>query len=164
MYMMKKTNEGVPVNEKIAGIIECGQIIRKAVASKHHEIAQQHNLSLEQFHLLIELDELELDVSEEVLPPTVGQIAANLGNAPHTLSEKIKRLEKKGLVEKIKDAADLRINRVILTEKGRSLMDQIKQEAGTTFVHQLLEQLDEDALISLSEGLNRVVKLLNDKE
>ena len=71
---------------------------------------------------------IELDViSEEALPPTIGEIAVNIGNAPHTLSGRIKRLEKKGLVRKEKDETDLRINRVVFTEKGQNLINNIKK-------------------------------------
>lgn len=80
----------------VTEIWKCWKQINRRVTSKHHEIALKYGLTLEQFHLMIEMDELELDViSDEALPPTIGEIAADLGNAPHTLSERIKRLEKK---------------------------------------------------------------------
>lgn len=149
------------MNTKIVEIMEYGRLITKMVVAKHHEAAQKYNLSLEQFHLLIELDELELDVSDDTLPPTVGQIAANIGNAPHTLSEKIKRLEKKGLVKRVRDTSDLRINRVVLTGSGRDLVSHIKNEAGDTFISNALAKMSNKSLDSLSESLQQFTELLS---
>ena len=149
------------MNTKILEIMNYGQLITKMVVAKHHETAQRYNLSLEQFHLLIEIDELELDISDDTLPPTVGQIAANIGNAPHTLSEKIKRLEKKKLVEKIRDSADLRITRVVLTESGRNLVKHIKNEAGNTFIFNTLAKMSNQSLDSLSDSLRQFTELLS---
>ncbi|UTB32379.1 MAG: hypothetical protein NKF70_12950 [Methanobacterium sp. ERen5] len=82
-------------------IWESWKHVDRMVRLKYHEAAKKYGLSMEQFHILIELDELELDIiSEEVLPPTIGQIALDLGNAPHTLSGRIKRLEKKDWLKK----------------------------------------------------------------
>jgi len=82
-------------------VFKCWKHLNRQIHLKHHEIAQSHGLTLEQFHLLMELDELELDmISDDLLPPTIGELAADIGNAPHTLSGRIKRLEKKGLIKK----------------------------------------------------------------
>ena len=117
---------------------------------------------MEQFHLLIELDELELDIiSEKALPPTIGEIAADVGNAPHTLSGRIKRLEKKGLVKKIRDEKDLRINRVVFTKKGRDLINTIKKESGDEFVQKAVK-LDKKTLNDLLNGLKELTQSLSE--
>ena len=142
-------------------IWECWEKVDRMVRLKHREAAKKNGLTLEQFHLLIELDELELDViSEEALPPKIGEIAADIGNAPHTLSGRIKRLEKKGLVRKEKDEKDLRINRVVFTEKGQNLINNIKKDASNTFIQSAL-QMDEKSLNSLIKGLNELNKELS---
>ena len=90
------------------------------------------------------------------MPPTVGEIAAGIGNAPHTLSERIKRLEKKGFVEKIRDEKDLRISRVMLTGKGQDLIDRIKNEAGNIFIYNALEKMDDESLNNLLNCLRKL--------
>ena len=131
----------------------------KLIRLKHRETAKKYGLTFEQFHLLIELDHhAEFKVSTYELPPTVGEIAADVGNAPHTLSERIKRLEKKGLVKKIRDEKDLRINRVMLTDKGQTLLDRIKNEAVNIFIHNALEEMDERSL----NNLLNILKQLNE--
>ena len=133
--------------------------VDRIIRLKHHEAAKKYGLTLEQFHLLLHLDEIEFDIiSEEALPPTIGQIAADIGNAPHTLSGRIKRLEKKGLVKKVRDEKDLRINRVVFTEKGRNVINNIKKEVSNEFIQNALK-MDEKSLNNLLEGL----KELNEK-
>lgn len=148
------------MDAKVIKIIEYGKFISKLVALKHHELAKKYDLTLEQFHLLIELDELELDVAEDAAPPTVGQIAETIGNAPHTLSERIKRLGKKGLVEKVRDEKDLRINRVVLTPAGRELLDKISQEAFNKFMYESLEKMGDESLGSLLACLEQLGEIL----
>ena len=139
--------------ENIIEIQEHWEHINKLIRLKHREIAQKYGLTFEQFHLLIELDHHH---ELTVLPPTVGEIAAGIGNAPHTLSERIKRLEKKGLVEKIRDEKDLRISRVMLTGKGQDLIDRIKNEAGNIFFYNALEKMGNESLNNLLNCLRNL--------
>lgn len=144
-------------NENIKEIWNYWEHINKLILLKRRETAQKYGLTFEQFHLLIELDHhAEFKVSTCDLPPTVGEIAADVGNAPHTLSERIKRLEKKDLVKKIKDEKDLRINRVMLTEKGQNLIDRIKNEAVSIFIYNALGEMDETSLNNLSSSLKQL--------
>ncbi|OEC85817.1 MULTISPECIES: MarR family winged helix-turn-helix transcriptional regulator [Methanobacterium] len=146
----------------VAEIWEYLERVEKVIHSKHHKAAKKYGLTLEQFHLLIELDELELDIiSEKALPPTIGEIAADIGNAPHTLSGRIKRLEKKGLIKKIRDEKDLRINRVVFTEKGRDLINNIKKETGDEFIHKAAK-MDEKMLKDLLKGLKELNESLSE--
>ena len=146
----------------VTEIWKCWQQVERIIHLKHHEIAKKYGLTMEQFHLLIELDELELDIiSEKALPPTIGEIAADIGNAPHTLSGRIKRLEKKGLVKKIRDEKDLRINRVIFTQKGRDLIDTIKKESGDEFVQKAVK-MDKKTLNDLLNGLKELTQSLSE--
>ncbi|MCZ3365963.1 MULTISPECIES: MarR family winged helix-turn-helix transcriptional regulator [Methanobacterium] len=146
----------------VAEIWEYLERVEKVIHSKHHKAAKKYGLTLEQFHLLIELDELELDIiSEKALPPTIGEIAADMGNAPHTLSGRIKRLEKKGLIKKIRDEKDLRINRVVFTEKGQDLINTIKKETGDEFIHKAAK-MDEKTLKDLLNGLKELNESLSE--
>lgn len=144
-------------NENIKEIWNYWEHVNKLILLKRRETAQKYGLTFEQFHLLIELDHhAEFRVSTCDLPPTVGEIAADVGNAPHTLSERIKRLEKKDLVKKIKDEKDLRINRVMLTEKGQNLIDRIKNEAVSIFIYNALGEMDKTSLDNLSSSLKQL--------
>lgn len=140
---------------------ESWEKINRILRLKHHEVAKKYGLTLEQFHLLIELDELKLEmVSDEIIPPTIGEIAIDIGNAPHTLSEKIKRLEKKGLVKKVRDETDQRKNRVTFTEKGKNLINNIKKEVSETFIEKTNTMNDKN-LKNLLKGLNELNEKLS---
>nr|WP_319374649.1 MarR family winged helix-turn-helix transcriptional regulator [uncultured Methanobacterium sp.] len=143
-------------------VFKCWKHLNRQIHLKHHEIAQSHGLTLEQFHLLLELDELELDmISDDLLPPTIGELAADIGNAPHTLSGRIKRLEKKGLIKKIQDDNDLRINRVVFTENGQELINTIKKEAHNAFIQNALKKMNKETLDNFFEGLKELNKNLS---
>ena len=55
------------------------------------------------------------------------QLAAVVGVEIGTVAKMVQRMEKEGLLIRREDAADARISRVYLTEKGRSLGDQALQ-------------------------------------
>ena len=147
-------------------IWKCWEDVNKRIRTKHRETAQKYGFTFEQFHLLIELDQhSELRLSSlAASPPTVGEIAEDVGNTPHTLSERIKRLERKGLVKKMKDDKDLRITRVMLTPEGQSLVDHIKNEASNIFIYNALKKMDENSLKGLLNGLKELTKHLSKEE
>jgi DNA-binding MarR family transcriptional regulator len=144
-------------DEKTLMIIQRKAEIDRLIERKHHELAQQYGLSLEQFHLLIELDELMLDVDSESAP-TVGEIASSIDNSQNTVSEKITRLENKGLVTRIKDAKDRRISRIMLTDEGRSLIDAISKQANNRFLFDAISRMKDEDIDDLLECLEKLVK------
>ncbi len=54
-------------------------------------------------------------------------LAEFLEITPATLTNKVKRMEKAGLVIRQRDEEDERVSRIYLTEKGRSFMDRLHQ-------------------------------------
>lgn len=127
--------------------------INRLLHGKHHDLALQHGLTGEQFHLLVELDELSLSFSEDGMAPTVGEIAQSLNRAQNTVSEKISRLEKRGLVERVPDAEDRRVTRIVPTERCRKLLGAIDFLAGDEFLQRCLARLTDKVLEQLATGL-----------
>ena len=72
---------------------------------------------------------------------TQQQIANALGLTPSSIALSTKRLEKAGFLTKTQDAANLRCNRLIVSEKGRIALDAAKQQ-GVCFEQQLLHGID----------------------
>ena len=133
------------------------ELINNLIQSKYLETAKNCNLTLEQFHILIELYyHYGSMISDEILPLSIGEIAEDIGNAPHTLSERIKRLEKKDLIKKVRDEKDHRITRVLLSPKGYSLMDNIEKKSNYIFIYKALEKMDETILNNLLDGLKQL--------
>ena len=52
------------------------------------------------------------------------ELAEKLNVSPATVNVTVKRLEKSGYLERIKDKDDLRISRVSLTEKGKAIAEE----------------------------------------
>lgn len=147
--------------EKIQRIIEYKDEVDMLIHQKYHELAKKYDLSLEQFHLLIELDELMLDINDEYKAPTVGEIAKNINNSHNTVSERITRLENKGLVKRIKDINDRRISRVVLTDEGRDLIKLIDKQASNKFLFNSLSNMEDTDINNFLKCLEKLIKQMN---
>lgn len=144
--------------EKISKIIQLKKDIDSCIHRKHHQLAQNYDLSLEQYHLLVELDELMLMVNDELVAPTVGEIAKSVNNTQNTVSEKITRLENKGLVERIKDSKDKRISRVVLTKEGREYIESISKQANNRFLFNSISDMEDVDIDNLYTSLEVLLK------
>ncbi|MBE6083374.1 MarR family transcriptional regulator [Acidilutibacter cellobiosedens] len=147
--------------EKIQKIIRYKNKIDTLMHEKYHKLAYKYGLSLGQYHLLIELDELMLDVDDELKGPTVGEIAKNINNSQNTMSEKITRLENRGLVKRIKDSEDRRISRIVLTEEGRNLIDSIDKEANSKFLFNSISKMEDKDINNLLSCLENLIEQMN---
>lgn len=150
-------------NDTIKEIINSKNKINSILHENHHKIALNYGLTIEQYHLLVEIDDLMLEFDDNSFAPTIGEIAKNIRNSSNTVSEKISRLENKGLLNKIKDSKDRRISRVVLTDKGRKLIDNIASEAGINFLFCALSEMEEEKLCTLLSGLKELEKNLEVK-
>lgn len=142
---------------QIKRIIQYKEEIDHLIHGKHHDLAQRYGLSLEQYHLLIELDELMLDVNDEGQAPKVNDLADRMNNSQNTISEKISRLEKKGYVLRVQDNADRRITRIVLSDAGRALCRQISMEANNRFFTASLSQMEPVRRAYLLQGLQELL-------
>jgi DNA-binding MarR family transcriptional regulator len=93
-----------------------------------------------------------LDHLDEHDPTTLNQLAAHLGVTPATMSVTVDRLEQKGYVVRLRDAADRRRVQLRLTSAGvrvreaSSVLDPARVEA-------LLERLEPDDRVAAIRGL-----------
>ncbi|MCR3760824.1 MarR family transcriptional regulator [Clostridium felsineum] len=143
--------------EKVENIIKYRKEINVLIHERYHSLSKKYGLSLEQFHLLIELEELMLEVEDKLIAPTVGDIAKNIKNSPNTVSERITRLENKGLVKRVRDGKDKRISRVFLTDEGEKLIEKMDKEASVKFLFDSLSKMGEEDLNNLFKGLSILI-------
>jgi len=122
-----------------------------------HQIAKNHDLTIEQLFLLFQLTE-EHAGDDSSKSATVGELASYFSITSHTLSERIKRLEKRELILKIKDGKDARINRIFLTEKGKLLINQISSETGELMLENAIKNVDDEILNGFLLGLEEINK------
>lgn len=88
------------------------------------------------------------------------QIAEDAGVSAASIAASFKRMEHAGLIRRRSDTADLRCNRVYITERGESAiqacMEQLKQ------INQImLADLDEDDLQALLRCIDKINKNLS---
>jgi len=135
----------------------------RLVHARHHRLAQKYNLTEEQYSLLIELDELCLDVADGEAAPTIGQMAEVFRNAQNTMSDRISRLERRGLVQRVPDPEDRRVSRVVVTAAGQQLLDTIRQEAGRDFLLDALGRMPGGTVAGLRTGLSELLVRLREE-
>jgi DNA-binding MarR family transcriptional regulator len=70
--------------------------------------------------------------------PTVSEIARCLLREPHSISGLVTRMEKKGLVRKVKDLHRKNLVRVAMTEKGRQAFHQTNKRES---IHRIMSSL-----------------------
>lgn len=144
------------LENKTEDIVRNVRLISRMIHMKRHEIAQSYNLTLDQFHTLIYLN-------NTISPPTIGEIATEIRKAQNTISERISRLEEKALVERIRDEHDRRISRVKLTDKGTELINSIHYQSSNEFVRKALINIDEETVESMVYGLEQLAQSLDRK-
>jgi DNA-binding MarR family transcriptional regulator len=91
------------------------------------------------------------------------EMAKFLNVTPATLTNKIKRMEKAGLVIRKRDPEDERISRIYMTEKGQGIMNQVKismQETETV----LLNGFSEAEIEDLREKIRRILGNISEFE
>ena len=151
-------------NEELAmKILDRKNTIDSLIHKNYHNLSQKLGLSLDQFHLLLELDELNIDLENELSAPTIGTLAKNINVSQNTVSERITRLEKKGLVKRIADSKDRRISHVVLTDSGINLLKNIGSKAETEFVKSALLNLKNNELENLLLYYDKLIAKMEEK-
>lgn len=147
--------------EKTDKIVENIEKINRLIHKRHHDVAKRNNLSLDQFHLLVHL---EHKWSKHQESPTIGDIAKRSRKAQNTISERVSRLEEKGLLKRVRDEKDRRISRVAMTEEGKELINSINYQASNEFVYNALLNMSHDTSDYLLNGLNQLVDKLQEEK
>jgi DNA-binding MarR family transcriptional regulator len=84
---------------------------------------------------------------------TAGELATQLAVTPPTVSGIVDRLVRFELVERREDAADRRLVRNVLTEKGDATCGRF-QKGAATFTRRILEEMDIGDVEGLVSGLS----------
>ena len=92
------------------------------------------------------------------LRPT--QLAAGTLTPPTSISSRLDRLQRRGMVDRVSDPRDRRVLAAELTAQGQTLFEQIVAEQAVQ-ERELFEQLDEADLGALDSGLRALTAVLN---
>lgn len=118
-------------------------------------ICEQHGLTMMQARILMELCR---DGSH-----TIGSLADSINIAGANISTMCKKLEKKGLVVRIRDRNDERVVKVGLTEKGQKVIAQIDKAFDEKILRYLGHETGEPLkdIIAGMEKLNELFQKMN---
>jgi DNA-binding MarR family transcriptional regulator len=113
-------------------------------------VRQHHGEAISLIHLHV------LGVIERAdAPPSMRSLAEAIGASPASATGIVDRMERRGLVRRLRDEADRRIVRVDVTNAGRDLLDSFAAERRET-----LADLLDDLSTSELDGLLRGVRAL----
>jgi DNA-binding MarR family transcriptional regulator len=93
---------------------------RDAIFRNRVKELQKHNLSVRQASVLIVLEELDKEA-------TPAKVSKWVFREPHSVSDFLKRMERDGLIKRIKDLARKNMIRIEITDKGREAVHNAKK-------------------------------------
>lgn len=112
------------------------------------------NLTAEQF--------LVMDTLWNQGEMTQQNIAYIIQKDKNSVTQFIDNLEKKGLVQRVVDASDRRVNNIQLSPAGMAMKDETKQVA-IDAINEILEGIPEEELVIFVDVLNRACKNIENK-
>ena len=88
------------------------------------------------------------------------ELARELGIKPISILRRVDKLEKLGLVERVKYKADRRVNQLYLTDKGREAHGFIL-ELGVKLISSALPKIEQQELKQIFDSLQKLEKGLS---
>lgn len=110
-------------------------------------ICEQNGLTMMQVRILTDLYKNESH--------TIGSLADSTGMAGANISAMCKKLEGKGLLERVRDQYDERVVRVALTQKGKEIIFKIDTSLNEKFMN-YLEDESEETINEILSGLQKL--------
>lgn len=139
-------NKHQPVSVQTVSDIE--RLLREiSVIVKHkgREILANFPITPPQFTALLWLEE-EGDL-------TIGELSQKMYLACSTMTDLIDRMEKNGVVERVRDDRDRRVVRIHLLEKGTEIITEV-MEARRKYLENVLARLSDDEAIEIKKYLS----------
>lgn len=112
------------INEFSHHIWELFRSLSQGIDSTLRVVIESYGITMTQMRILVEL--------KHCGECTVGELGMAIGSAPGNSSAMCKTLEKKGLVSRTRSPEDERIVLISMTDRGRSLLQQINEKLSVT--------------------------------
>lgn len=119
---------------------------RDAIFRNRVKELQKHNLSVRQASVLIVLEELDKKA-------TPAEVSKWVFREPHSVSDFLKRMERDGLIKRIKDLARKNMIRVEITDKGREAVHNAKKIEPVHKIMAVLSNEEHQQLIVIMQKL-----------
>jgi DNA-binding MarR family transcriptional regulator len=153
MSIFNLTEQNLNLNGKIvAGLERLSQVFRILLWEK----AKEHSLSPIQIQLLIFIQHHSAEKT------TVSYLAQEFNFTKPTISDAIKVLEQKNLIEKFKDSNDTRSYTIELTASGKKIVLETENFANP--ITDIITKSSEADKLILWENISNLISLLNSQE
>lgn len=129
---------------KISGIIK----------QKGREILNDFPITLPQFIALQWLNE-DGDM-------TIGELSNKMYLAFSTTTDLVDRMEKNGLVERVRDQKDRRVVQIHLLNKGKEIINEVL-EARREYLAHILENMNQEEVDQMAISLKKLLKKMDEE-
>jgi MarR family transcriptional regulator, organic hydroperoxide resistance regulator len=83
---------------------------------------------------------------------TIGELSQRMYLACSTMTDLIDRMEKNGVVERVRDTRDRRVVRIHMLEKGKKIIEEVL-EARRQYLVEMLSHLSDDEVLAIKKHL-----------
>ncbi|MFC4078435.1 MarR family winged helix-turn-helix transcriptional regulator [Salinithrix halophila] len=139
-----ETKPGLP-KELVMEIERLVREISVIIKRKGRELLHEFPITPPQFTALLWLNE-EGDM-------TIGELSQKMFLACSTMTDLVDRMEKNGVVERVRDERDRRVVRIHLLDKGTSIIREV-MEARQAYLSEILSHLPVDEVKEMSKHLS----------
>ncbi|MRG28711.1 MarR family winged helix-turn-helix transcriptional regulator [Laceyella tengchongensis] len=84
---------------------------------------------------------------------TIGELSQKMYLACSTMTDLIDRMEKNGVVERVRDERDRRVVRIHLLEKGREIIDEV-MKTRRQYLSEILSHLSDEEALHMKKHLS----------
>jgi MarR family transcriptional regulator, organic hydroperoxide resistance regulator len=137
-------------------LIDIERLLREIsiiVKRKGREILDHFPITPPQFNALLLLNK-DGDM-------TIGELSQKMYLACSTMTDLVDRMEKNGLVNRVRDERDRRVVRIHLLERGAKIIEEVL-EARRQYLSGVLAQLSEEEAIQIKKNLSLVFDHMRD--
>ena len=124
------------------------------VKQRGRELLSDYNITLPQF--------LALQWLYEAGDMTIGELSAKMFLAFSTTTDLIDRMEKRGLVMRVRNENDRRVVYIHLLEEGRRIIEEVINKR-REYLGGVLEQFSESDIVSLKRNLAKLHQEMKEK-
>jgi len=114
-------------------------------------LCEHHGLTILQIRILVEI--------EKHGAHTIGSLASRLNIAGTNISTMCKKLGNSGFLDRVRDSEDERVVKVVLSDKGNQVVEEINQELIDKIAAAMKGETDE-SLMDIINGLKKLNELL----
>jgi len=118
---------------------------------------KEYGVTTKQWFLLVIIESLFDN------PPTMKEVAKEMGSSHQNVKQIALKLEQKGLLILEKDKRDARATRLKLTDDSYAFLNKIKCE-GTEFTKMLFKDIDKEELAVARRGMQKMLLNINEMD